>query len=284
MPWFKVDDSLHSSKKLLAIPRRHRLAAIGLWTIAGSWSADQLEDGIIPDFMIEEWGGTKVVVDALVKAGLWERGQESVAFRNWSEYQPTKADVEREREAARERMRNARAKRKGVKLDEQRDAEECSPEQTPNTGGTSPEVRESFGNPDPVPVPVPTPIGGSDDPATNGQASDDDQQHAGTIVAEWIDSIKGKRPPNRVIGQLSKEIKILLDEGHEYQEVRQAVILWSQKGIHPSTLASVLHESRNPRTMTRGSEERLNVGKGLFERSSGLTPQSNIFPFKELEQ
>lgn len=242
---------------------------------------------MIPDFMIEEWGGTKVVVDSLVKAGLWERGHESVAFRNWSEYQPTKADVEREREAARERMRNARAKRKGVKVDEQKDAGECSPEQPPNTERTSPEVRETFDNPTlsrPDPVPVPTLIGGSDDPAPNESSIDDDQQNAGTIIAEWIENSNGQRPPGRVIGQLSKEIKVLLDEGHDYQEVRQAVILWSQKALHPSTLASVLHESRNPRTMSANAEQRLSVGYGLMQRAAERTFEPNVFPIKELEQ
>ena len=39
MAWFKVDDGFHSSRKVLSIPRRSRLAAIGAWTIAGAWCA-----------------------------------------------------------------------------------------------------------------------------------------------------------------------------------------------------------------------------------------------------
>ena len=115
MAWFKVDDKLHSSRKLMMIPRRHRLAALGLWTISGSWSADQLTDGRIPDYMIEEWGGTKALTDWLVKAGLWIEisGSEvptdsSFQFHNWGEYQPTKADIEAEREKNREKLRKWR--------------------------------------------------------------------------------------------------------------------------------------------------------------------------------
>ena len=84
MAWFKVDDKLHSSRKVMSIPKRQRLAAIGLWTLAGSWSADQETDGIIPDYMIAEWGGTRAVVQALVDAGLWRTFEppKSVEFEN----------------------------------------------------------------------------------------------------------------------------------------------------------------------------------------------------------
>lgn len=104
MAWFKVDDKLHSSRKLLRIPRRHRLAALGLWTMAGSWCADQLTDGIVPDYMIEEWGGSKVLVEWLVKAELWLELPEGTEFKNWAEYQPTKAEKEAEREKNREKL------------------------------------------------------------------------------------------------------------------------------------------------------------------------------------
>lgn len=108
MAWFKVDDKLHSAPKLLSIPRKHRLAALGLWTISGSWSADQLTDGIIPDYMVDEWGGTKTLVDWLVKSDLWQEVESGNQFKNWNEYQPTKADVESDREKNREKLRKWR--------------------------------------------------------------------------------------------------------------------------------------------------------------------------------
>ena len=45
--WFKVDDGLHASRKVIRIPRSIRLAAIGLWTISGSWSAHEELDGLV---------------------------------------------------------------------------------------------------------------------------------------------------------------------------------------------------------------------------------------------
>ena len=115
MAWFKVDDGFHSSRKVLSIPRRSRLAAIGAWTIAGSWCADELTDGHVPEYMISEWGFPASIPDALVDSGLWERERGGYAFRNWAEYQPSKADVDAERTASRERMRELRARRKQKK-------------------------------------------------------------------------------------------------------------------------------------------------------------------------
>jgi hypothetical protein len=39
VPWFYVDDGFSDSKPVLNMPDRHRLAACGLWVLAGSWSA-----------------------------------------------------------------------------------------------------------------------------------------------------------------------------------------------------------------------------------------------------
>lgn len=71
MATFAVDDRLHSSVKLASIPRRHRLAALGLWTIAGSWSAKQGTDGFIPSYMPREFSATPALVQCLVDAALW---------------------------------------------------------------------------------------------------------------------------------------------------------------------------------------------------------------------
>lgn len=143
MAWFKVDDGFHSSRKVLSIPRRSRLAAIGAWSIAGSWCADELTDGHVPDFMILEWGFPATIPATLVDSGLWERERGGYAFRNWAEYQPSKADVDAERTASRERMRELRAKRKQKKP--QNDAAEPDVFGRTVTNGS-----ESVRNPDPT--------------------------------------------------------------------------------------------------------------------------------------
>ena len=109
MAWFKVDDGFHASHKVLVIPRSVRLPAVGLWTLAGAWSADQELDGFIPGFMVTELGGTPRVVAALVKAGLWDEvDPDGYKYRNWGEYQPTRAELEASRAKEAERKRRYR--------------------------------------------------------------------------------------------------------------------------------------------------------------------------------
>ncbi|QIG57731.1 replication initiation protein [Arthrobacter phage Shoya] len=143
MAWFKVDDGLHASRKLLKIPKRARFAAVGLWTIAGSWCADQLTDGVVPDYMLEAWGAPPSAPQSLVDAELWDRESGGYVFRNWHEYQPSKQDVDAERAASRERMKELRAKRKGKKPLEQAENPEVF-------GRTHPNGSENVRNPDPT--------------------------------------------------------------------------------------------------------------------------------------
>lgn len=109
MPWFKVDDNFYDHPKLLDVPN----AAVGLWTKAGSWCARHLTDGVIPAAKVRDFKGTTAQVSALISSGLWVEstttsGAKAYAFCNWSEYQPTKESVEKERAEAAERKRKSR--------------------------------------------------------------------------------------------------------------------------------------------------------------------------------
>src|SRR6516164_6240943 len=69
MPWFKVDDSIHSH------PKSHTagLAAMGLWVVSGSHSAAYLSDGFISRRAVQKLAGkdTLKLASRLVAAGLW---------------------------------------------------------------------------------------------------------------------------------------------------------------------------------------------------------------------
>ncbi|WP_432147917.1 hypothetical protein [Streptomyces sp. bgisy029] len=66
MPYFAVDDKAHSHTKM----RRANNAAIGLWTLIGSWVAQQLTDGHVPGEIAKMYGTTPQM-RRLVSAGLW---------------------------------------------------------------------------------------------------------------------------------------------------------------------------------------------------------------------
>lgn len=112
MPWFKVDDKFHDHRK----SRAAKKAAVGVWTLAGSWCADNLMDGFVPRSVLPRWG-TSADAKRLVDAGLWveseKDGEKGWQFLNWHEFQPSKAEVEAEREATKERVRRWREGKKG---------------------------------------------------------------------------------------------------------------------------------------------------------------------------
>lgn len=91
MPWFKVDDKLHDHRK----QRKAGKSAMGVWVLAGSWSADNRQDGFVPAEVLARWG-TRRDAERLVLAGFWEtaekNGEQGWQFRDWADYQPTAED------------------------------------------------------------------------------------------------------------------------------------------------------------------------------------------------
>jgi len=94
LAWFKVDDNLFASRKVMAIPRRIRGEAMGVWLLAGTWSAHERTDGFVPAHVIEEFGCTLEVYQALIGAGLWREQGDDIQFHDWSDYQPTREQLE----------------------------------------------------------------------------------------------------------------------------------------------------------------------------------------------
>lgn len=83
--------------------------AVALWVRAGSYCAGHLTDGTVKRSTLRVLGASNDAATELVLAGLWDHGDGSWSFHDWEEYQPTREQVEAEREKARERMRHVRA-------------------------------------------------------------------------------------------------------------------------------------------------------------------------------
>lgn len=98
MVWFKVDDKLHDHPKA----RKAGPTAMGVWLLAGSWSADNLTDGFIPAAILPRWGRPRDAT-RLVEVGLWhadeQDGEKGWRFHEWAERQPTRAQKLAERAA-----------------------------------------------------------------------------------------------------------------------------------------------------------------------------------------
>lgn len=224
MPWFRVDDNLAFHHKVVAAGN----AAMGMWVRAGSMCSAQLTDGFVPDHMISSLGG-KAQAKRLVDVGLWVREDDGYRFHEWGERQPSKESVEAERANARERMAELRANRKANKG-------KRSSEVRPNSDRTSEEVRSAPTQPYPA-LPDPPTSGGDGKPST---APDDSTAQA--LLGEWIEHCS-ERPPGRVVGHVGREVKAMLAEGIKPERIRAGLAEWHRKGLHPSTLPSVVHET-----------------------------------------
>ncbi|WP_433701812.1 hypothetical protein [Nocardiopsis sp. CA-288880] len=69
-------------------------------------------------------------------------------------------------------------------------------------------------------------------------------ENAGTLTGWWIDQCN-VRPPKRTIGQMSKEIKGLLDEGFSPDLIRAGITAWMAKECGPSALAGFVNQAAN---------------------------------------
>lgn len=125
MPWFKADDRLPDHRKVRQLGRE-RLPALGLWLLSGCWSSGALSDGFVPAEVVARWGDPKEQAqNALLRVGLWhpdsEQGEEGFRFHDWPEWQPTREQVETDREAAkvRQRRHRERARTNGQRRDDE---------------------------------------------------------------------------------------------------------------------------------------------------------------------
>ncbi|TFD58073.1 hypothetical protein E3T43_07450 [Cryobacterium sp. Hh7] len=116
MVWFNVDDGFPTSPKVLSIPRAARMAAVGLWTIAGASCAKHLTDGHIQTFMLDEWGADPLSAEALVASGLWETTPQGFVFHDWEGWQRTRVEVESKRKKETLRKKTWRDNNAGQKV------------------------------------------------------------------------------------------------------------------------------------------------------------------------
>lgn len=110
MPWFKVDDKIHSHPKA----RRAGLAAMGLWGLAGSHCMDYLTDGVVERWFVESWPKGVKLAGELVAVGLWDEHPDGWQFHDWDDYQPTRDKVLTERAATKERVERWRAEHRNA--------------------------------------------------------------------------------------------------------------------------------------------------------------------------
>lgn len=106
MTWFKLDDGFHSHPKVLEVGNE----ATGLYVRCGSYCAQHLTDGLVSPGVLMLYGNAELAA-TLVRARLWRVVDGGWQMNDYLTYNPSREQVEAEREAAAERQRRAREKR-----------------------------------------------------------------------------------------------------------------------------------------------------------------------------
>lgn len=149
-PGFNVDLGFYDSDEVLSIPRKIRAAAIGIWTLAGSFSANKLGDGYVSAEALRTLGCTPAIRAALMAttkadgttSPLWiDADLGAIRFTRWSKWQRTSTEVKAYRETEAERKRKAREAAKAAAASN--DAETSGR----TAAGQSPPVRPEDGDP-----------------------------------------------------------------------------------------------------------------------------------------
>lgn len=70
--------------------------------------------------------------------------------------------------------------------------------------------------------------------------------NAGQLVAYWLERCR-VRPPDRVIGQMSKEIKLLIEQNIPAVHIEAGIDEWLTRDLSPSLLASLVNSAMNRR-------------------------------------
>ncbi|MFJ4009417.1 hypothetical protein [Streptomyces sp. NPDC090026] len=96
---------------------------------------------------------------------------------------------------------------------------------------------------------------------------------AQTIVGEWLERCTA-RPPRAVIGQMAKQIRVLLDEDGIHPDwIRRGIAQWMARGLHPSTLPSVVNEVMNKPTTTTAPQHATDVFARARQRAATRAAQ-----------
>jgi len=198
MPWFNVDDGFAFHHKAVKAGN----AAIGLWTRAGSWCAQQLTDGYVPAEMVDVFG-TPAQARRLVAAGLWHTVEGGYRFHQWTENgrNPTRKEVEKKRQAESDRKARWREEKAAKSANQQVNGD------SPNGTGASvpPSVPPSVRSSTPLhstPLKEEKKTSSSSRPRTRGTRIPDDFAVSAAMVAwarDRVPTVDGRHETEKFI-------------------------------------------------------------------------------------
>ncbi|MBP2331262.1 hypothetical protein JOF56_011647 [Kibdelosporangium banguiense] len=240
MTWFKVDDRFYDHPKVRRLGK-DRAAAIGVWTLCGSWAADKETDGFVPAEVAQRYDPRERMAARLVAVGLWHQdtveGETGYRFHDWHIYQPSA-----EKAQAKRKVRQEAGRRGGIKSGQTRRSK------TEANASAKPEANhEAKTNPEPEPIEAHLPAQGTTT-ATHAHEREHGETPTGPGITgprsadalRLVDRTIGPNFPAETRTALARETSTLLGQ-YEPELVAQALEAWKTRtGIGPRILPSLV--------------------------------------------
>jgi hypothetical protein len=258
-PGFVVPLGFYDGPEVASIPRRIRAAAVGVWVLCGTYSANKLLDGYVGPEMLRQLGCTPVIRAALMATKgpdgesdpLWIDARDGgIQFDKWVKYQRSRAEVKAYREAESERKRNAR------KATERTATSNDSETSARTSAGQRSEHRDPKTKTETKTVSTYV----SEVDQTNVDAPERQPAAAATRGADIVRRTIPNGHPNATLTALRIQASELLHTGTDPDTVEQALRLWCDKpgvGIGRTILSSLCSEvikSRTPQPRRNGTD------------------------------
>lgn len=230
--YIRLHDGMPDHPKIDGLSDRAFRLLIETWC----WCSRHLTDGHVPTVT---WSkrGTPATRRELIAAGLVEERDTGVWMHDYLKHQRSAEEVaelkEKRREAGRRgglaKSRNLASAKASAKQVAKQSAKQNLKQTRSKTVASTDTYTDTATD-----VAV---FGSSGTAPASGDAT------AQTLIGEWLDHSPA-RPPKAVIGQVAKHLKAMLAEGIDAETLRAGLIAWHAKGLHPSTLPSVVHEEQ----------------------------------------
>lgn len=280
MAWVRYDDGFYSHPKVTAVIAEDP-AALSLHVLANTWTNAQKRPGFVPahqpGILIADRSLGAQWAKVLVAHGLWHEvtsmcdecmaefsdlaGGSGYVIHDAKHYRApdrdrttpgTPAELSEKRRAAGRKGGKATAAKRGGKQPTQANDADADSSKSSNLlfAGVSKDGNLLLGGVSPEPVPVTTDASNEASAAETGGTNEAESEAAAepitarTILGEYIDRCR-KRPPERVLGQMAKQIKELLDQDFEPDDIRRGIAHWMTRDTHPSVLPSIVNNLVN---------------------------------------
>lgn len=293
MTWFKVDDQFSEHKKVRRLGK-DKLAAIGLWTLCGNWSAATLSDGFVPGEIVQRYDPEEKLAESLVRVGLWEHAElddeAGYQFHDWDDHQPSKADVEARRKADADRRARWREAKQGKSPESESRQESRRDTTRDTTRDTQPESRPVSSLPDPTRPGPARPEESLRDSSSSGssnrgtspapvpaikrltaeQLSATAQRPAAfALVSEWRST---HEPPYQrgTYDAIAQHVDAMLAKDADLDAVRDALRMWDERGdAKPGLLPHLYDDALHMRRANTGYDR-------LFANGVPVVPVEEI--------